>query len=254
MWIALAFVLRVCLRILKPWFHVRFGLLGTRSLGSLAMAPELYLCEKDAGIRPNRGLDVFYYWDQDYIASPHQMFLRALNVMDLKEEICNQQLGIMWKRSIHISKSGLLLDSLNRRLPKGSDDFEVHMPHQDDFNSILGHFPIHLSFTKVEMERGGELLEEMGVPRDAPFVCFHARDNAYLAHTRSSNSEVGIGGDLRNASIQNFMPAIEKLTEMGYWAIRTGKIVNEPLEVGNPKIIDYPTHFQSDFMDIFLSA
>lgn len=82
-----------------------------------------------------------------------------------------------------------------------------------------------------------------------PFVCFHTRDSAYLA-----GAFPGRGRDdsvCRNANIQNYVP-VEELVRRGYYAIRMGSIVPEPLATTNPRIIDYATTGRSDFLDIYM--
>ena len=46
-------------RILQPFVLIRFGRFGNR-IGGIMVA-ELYLCERDLGIRDRQTLDIFYY-------------------------------------------------------------------------------------------------------------------------------------------------------------------------------------------------
>jgi putative glycosyltransferase (TIGR04372 family) len=60
--------------------------------------------------------------------------------------------------------------------------------------------------------------------------------------------------NLRDASIHNHVPTAEELTRRGYHALRMGAVVNEPLQTENPMVIDYATHFRTDFMDMYLGS
>jgi putative glycosyltransferase (TIGR04372 family) len=122
---------------------------------------------------------------------------------------------------------------------------------------LLDLFPTHLSFTQAEEQRGLLELGDLGIEPGAPLVCFHARDSAYLDRARPRNVE--LYGDwswqnIRDTSIDNYLPAAVKLADLGYYAIRMGKYVREPLHCDHPRVIDYASRFQSDFMDVFLSA
>lgn len=92
----------------------------------------------------------------------------------------------------------------------------------------------------------------MGIPEGVPFICFYSRDSAYL------ESVFGEGKfrthDYRDSSIRNHVPAMEEMTRRGYYAVRMGALVKEPLKTTNPMIIDYATNYRSDFMDIYLCA
>jgi len=60
--------------------------------------------------------------------------------------------------------------------------------------------------------------------------------------------------DYRDSDIRNYLKAAEYLASLGIFAIRMGSIVEYPIETSNHRIIDYSTHYRSDFMDIYLSG
>ena len=247
--VPLAVFLRILLRLLKPFVHIRFGRLWSPRLGTFSLSTELDLCEKDAGLQPRDSVDIFYHYDQDgYV-------LRE--PVKPKEAICNQQLNIMWKRTIHVHDFARVLDNLNRMLPHGKAFIAGGVRADGDYTDLLDLFPAHLSFTQAEEQRGLLELDNLGIEPGAPFVCFHARDPAYLDHVRPRNAK--LYGDWswqnsRDTSIGNYLSAAVKLADLGYYAIRMGKYVREPLHCDNPRVIDYASRFQSDFMDVFLSA
>src|SRR5207245_1439398 len=69
------------------------------------------------------------------------------------------------------------------------------------------HEPV-LRWTPEEHRRGEQLLETLGVPRGAPFVCFLARDGSYLDASFPRRGASYAYHDYRNATIENYLPAV----------------------------------------------
>ena len=218
-------------RALRPLVLVRFGPLRSERLGHFTANTELYLCERDAGMHSLRTFDIFYH------ASP----------------VCNQQLKKMWDCTLHVSRFARPVDRLNRRLP-GGENHVVPMPSDRDIHGLLTHTQAHLSFTPEEERLGRAALRELGIPDDTSFVCFYARDSAYLDTVLPRSVGIWRYHDYRDASIENFIPAAEELVRRSYFAIRMGAIVKAALTTTNPMIIDYATKSRTDFLDIFLGA
>jgi len=142
-------------------------------------------------------------------------------------------------------------------LPRGAEHFTVPLSIPFDANDLLQQCPPHFSFTAEEEERGQAGLREIGVDQGVKFVCFHVRDGEFLYQVRPRM--VSIYGDwqeqpYRNAAMENFLKAADQLTELGYFVLRMGQWSKEPLEHPNPRVIDYATKHQTDFMDAYLSA
>jgi putative glycosyltransferase (TIGR04372 family) len=92
---------------------------------------------------------------------------------------------------------------------------------------------------------GWELLKQAGVPEGSWFVVFHAREPGFAGDPFPSP---------RNASFENFLPAMNEVVARGGWAIRIGDKGMKPLPA-MPGVIDYAhADFNSDWMDIFLLA
>lgn len=245
----LAVLLRGALYLLKPLVHIRFARFWAFSLGCWAIPLDVYLSQR--ALLPassKRPFDLFFHYDR--------------NTFELKPEvrragmICNEQLDKMFRSKVFMWEGAQFLDYLNRFLP-GSQVFEVVFSQPYDHYGMLEKTPACLSFNPEEEKRGREELRKMGVDPERPFVCFHARDSAWLRRARPRL--VSIYGewapnDFRNADIRNYLPAAERLTELGYAAIRMGKYVENPIPSGNPRIIDYAWKHHSDFMDVYLSA
>ena len=248
--LSMALLLRIGLRALKPWVHVRFVRWASQSLGIWAILTEVYLCQRDAGMHPKRCLDLFYRYDR--------AAFQLKRSVSRASAICNKPLDKMFRRHLRLRQGAQFLDYLNRLLPRGSEEFILNLPDPHDRYGLLERFPTHLVFTEEEERQGQSVLRKLGVPPGALFACFHARDSVYHARWRPGlelfypvNRE---WPNTRNASIRNYLLAAEKLTELGYYAIRMGKYVEEPIRSDNPRIIDYAWSHQSDFMDVYLSA
>lgn len=122
-----------------------------------------------------------------------------------------------------------------------------------DVDGLLPRTPAHLSFTPEEELLGHQGLRAMGIPEGVPFVCFHSRDSKYTTITYPNRGSHQAHG-YRDSSIHNHVPAAEELARRGYYGIRMGAVVKEPLKTKNLMVIDYATHYRSDFMDIYLCA
>jgi len=119
--------------------------------------------------------------------------------------------------------------------------------------------PNLISFTPDETARGNALLREMGLPEGAPYICFAVRDPAYLnvAYRPEEQNPPQPANfwsyqDYRDASLESYRPMAEWFASRGYWVLRMGAVVEQPLDWSNPRIIDYASNFRSEFGDIYL--
>ena len=111
-----------------------------------------------------------------------------------------------------------------------------------------------LSFTEEEEAFGWAELEKIGIAKTDWFICFHARDPAYLGRRENFGTQTLIE-NIRDCSVENYLLAAEWIAEQGGFAIRMGAIVENPLsEDIHPNVIDYSTQHYTDFLDIFLAA
>ena len=194
----LALLLRIALRGLKPFLHIRFARWSSCSLGIWAIPTEAYLCQRDAGMHPKRCLDLFFRYDKDaFLLKPSARRSSA---------VCNKQLDKMFRFHLRLWEGAQFLDYLNRLLSRGSEEFIVKMPDPHDRYGLFERFPTHLKFTEEEQERGRAGLRELGIEPGAPFVCFHTREESYTYRVRPRI--VSLYGDwayndVRNASIHN---------------------------------------------------
>ena len=227
--VVLAFPLVVAARLLRRVVLIRFGGLPSEAIGHLTLDMELLLCRNDAGLYGRRTID---------------LFCSALPV-------CNQQLKRMWERTVHVSRFALAAERVNRWCPGGRGNRIPFDRVQADVHGLLAQMPAHLSFTPEEQRQGEEAIRSLGIPEGARFVCVMARDATYYANRVRYR---GAPMTHRNSDIRTYLPAIERLVERGYVAVRMGAEVERPLETSNPRIIDYASVVRSDFLDIFLCA
>ena len=220
----------IILRILSPIFLIRWqSILATR-LGHFAGNLELYLCEKEFGINVPSQL----YFDIFFIGH---------------KPICNHQLFFMWKRVLRIWPKFIFypLMVVNKIIPGGNSHEILTSSNDRDVNNLYDQTLSHLSFTEEEEQRGEIGLLDLGIPRDAKFICLTVRDSAYLPELSYHS--------YRDGDINKYILASEKMADRGYYVIRMGVQVNEEINSQNPKIIDYAANgSRSDFMDIFLGA
>ena len=221
----------IIIRLLKPFVCIRFGPLFSSQIGHFAANTEVYLRERDNGLH-DRTFDIFHYL----------------------LPICNQQLKTMWERTrkLHIFQPSRLAYLGFSVLPGGRQHIiDIFGDKQRDTKGITASTPPYLFFTHAEENYGKAALYKMGIPTDAQFVCFHARDSAYSNSKKMDYSY----HNYRDFNIYNMLPAAKELARRGYYVIRMGKIVATKLHSENPMIIDYATNgSRNDFMDIYILA
>lgn len=223
-------LLVLLVRALRPVIWIRFGQLESNRIGHFAVNTELYLCRRDSGVDKRHTLDIFYH----------------------NAAVSNWQLVKMWNRTLHVSDFARRMDRLSRRVP-GYEKHLIPMPSDRDVQGLLRRTRVHLSFTPDEERLGRAAVPELGIPERSPFVCFHARDSAYLDAVLPDVTNWRYH-DYRDCTIQNYVPAAEELAHRGYFVVRMGAVVKERLATSNVRIIDYASNGRTDFLDIYLGA
>lgn len=226
---------------LSFFFLIRISKLKSSRIGPLAIATELYICEKKNDCKSKKKLDLFYF--------PFR-------------SICNNQLAKMWRRKLIIVPEYFLhpVYQLNKILSNYFDFAKKHdvlqscvsMLIERDIYNLLKKTAPSLQFTKKENELGKKFLNEMGLKKDDKFVCLIIRDEEYLKNFDNNDYSYH---SFRNISVDKFSTAAEYIAKRGYFVFRMGKKVEKPFKSKNPKIIDYANlECKSDFLDIFLGA
>jgi putative glycosyltransferase (TIGR04372 family) len=87
----------------------------------------------------------------------------------------------------------------------------------------------------------------LGLPKEAWFVCVHAREGGFSPVDEVLHSH-------RNGKIENLLPAIQEIVKRGGWVIRLGDPTMAPLKKMD-QVIDYAHHpLRSARLDILLCA
>ena len=219
--------------LIRPLILIRFGTLDGSRLGHFCMGVEGYLCFLD--------LDV-----------PTQL---RLDTIGCPEPICNYHLKRMWERTFRITPGAWLWELMdqNCRFWTNGNRHHTKMGGQSAYMNFFLTTPPHLSFTQEEKDNGKKLLEQLGIPLGAPWICFHNRDSAYL--DKAFPNIKWNYHNHRDFSIESMIDAAEELTRRGYYVVRTGATQREIISTSNQMIIDYAfSPYRSEFGDIFLGA
>ena len=223
--------------LLRPLVLLRFGVIDGTRIGNLTFIPEAYLCWREQVGLPRRTIDIVGY----------------------PQTTCNRQLQIMWERTGWFWVNTNFCHVLARacKFWTGSNLHLVNMSYRH-WRRCTIHHP-HINFDTTEHMRGITLLAELGVPSGAPWVCISNRDSGYLDRVLPPESNAPNKTwryhNFRNFEIGTLNNAAEAMTQRGYYVLRMGTHVTEPLITGNSMIIDYANHrVQSDFADVYLPA
>ena len=219
----------VAARLVRPVVRVRFGALPSARIGHYAENTEIYLAQRDRLPARARPLDLFFH----------------------PRPVCNDQLRRMWDRVLWTHPWAACFARVSDMLP-GAAAHRVVLDDSTDRRGVLDGTPPHLAFTPAEEARGRAALRAMGVPPDAPFVAFHARDEAYL-RTLFPDGDWTYHAH-RNAAVAHYLPAARALGEAGVWTVRMGMHVDAPLHEAGPTVVDYATRMRDPFLDIWLAA
>ena len=221
---------------LKPFVHIRVGLLHCDRLGHFTVDTEFYHCEKKIDESKSKN----FFFDLLYLPRPLS---------------CNKTLENLWRRKLIILPRFILRPiCLIIRSFNFLKDFRCGVPTNSDRDvlNLIEKFPPSLKFSEKEEEFGKLELKKLGIEENYKFVCIICRDSAYLQTVYSDKLSIH---DYRDSDIQNFLLAAEELTKRGYYVIRMGAVVNQPFKTSNEKIIDYAYKgLRTDFMDIYLGA
>ena len=91
------------------------------------------------------------------------------------------------------------------------------------------------------------MFEAVGIPAGATYICLHVREGGYSPADESYHTA-------RNASIANFMAAVDKLASLGIYTIRIGDSTMTPAP-RHPYLFDYAlSPLRADEIDLALAA
>ena len=232
----------IIIRLISPWFLIRWGEIQSSRIGHFTKNTEIYLNEIDAKINipKNNFIDFLY--------------LKNKNV-------ANHQLEVMWRRRLKLWPK-IIFNPIKIINVSMDNFFPTQKKHEINFtlrdkNNFLEKGRPHINFNQEEEARGQKILKEFGVENNEKFICLLVRDSGYLKRHNDfldKNYSRWSYHDYRNGNIDNYILACEELAKRGYYIFRMGINVLKPLKSNNPKIIDYANLNRSDFMDIYLGS
>lgn len=234
--VALCVVPVLLLRLLSPFFVVRFGVLRSERLGHFAANTELYLCEQEER-SGSRVIDIF---------CPESKFICNRKLLSLWKNCAGV---VVWPRSIVVP-----LSLANKLLPIYRLPSVPEPLQQDrDINGLLLKYSPHIHLSEEDISEAKFLLAKLGIPSESKHICLTVRDKAYLTKYLPNNDYSY--HDYRDANIDNFLEASEYLAENGFYVFRMGVHVERKLTSTHPRVIDYANlDIRSELLDIYLAS
>ena len=216
------------IRLIKPFFWIRFGWFFGSRIGHFAFDVEYYLSEKKLGLHHNRVKDIFFYrWGK-----PANTFFTKL----IERHLIMRN----WVEPLFFANDMLPGGDQHKFLPA------IVTCDSRDKDGLFRKVEIQLAFTDEENKLGHSFLESIGIDKKK-FICLIARDSAYLKWSSYHN--------YRDSDINNYKLASLTLADKGYWVFRMGKKVNQIFQTDHPHVIDYAnSEYRTDFLDIWLMA
>jgi len=213
------------IRFARPVYHIKMGYFYGGRIGHFAMDTTM-AAVKDK----NDVLELYYFWPGPKNKQWARMVKRELNVY-------------YWVR---------LLCFANSIIPGGNDHIAVPGLQDCDSRDIKGlvyHSDFVFKFSDLEDDLAKSWLEEKGWSCGEKIVCIIVRDDAFLSTKNWSYHSY------RNSDISSYIPAMEMLASKGYWVFRMGSVMRKPLQMDNPRIVDYAfDSTRNDFFDVWLFA
>jgi len=241
----LAVPIALIILLISPIYKIRFIKLYSSRIGQYGSNTHLLLCALESNDYPDERNCKHFYYSYDEVP------------------ICNKFFHKMWSRTIPILPCGALCSFVDRTLIAVLKDryltpfkimFEGSPGGYDQWGYLSKYKKQFISFTQKEELTGSELINQLGIPIDKPFVCLLVRDSKYL-QARMPDTDDWRYHKYRDVTVENYISTIEFLTQNGFYVVRMGKEVNSALNFHDSKFIDYANHsLRSDFLDIYLSA
>lgn len=111
-----------------------------------------------------------------------------------------------------------------------------------------GNAPL-LSLSSQEKVFAREILSDLGMPKDAWYVCLHVREPGFYKQWNSKYPS------MRDANIDDYHLAIKEITDAGGWVVRMGDKSMRKLPDEMPNVIDYAHEpMKSPKSDILIAA
>ena len=244
-WINFAGVILIfSLSIIKPFKYIKICPIRDERIGHLAVNTEIFLRRLQLGIISNEGITFVG------LASTNPANKQLFKMLQRKLFIL--QLPIS-KRQNNIIGC-LFWGIFHEKTLFGKSAFYQPINFKNNEYYEFANTPPNINFTENEEDNGKKFLNEMGVSDNSWFICFHARDNAYLSCKVDGAADWSYH-NYRDCNIETYLKAAEYIANRGGHAVRVGFHTGKKLsKLNNPRIIDYATYHRTDFGDIYLPA
>ena len=234
--------INVLLLLISKLVLIRFAEIPTNRIGHFAMEVDLYITNIKS--LNKKTIDIFCLQIDDNFVS-------------------NQKLFDEFKKHILVLPRILILPLiLNAKHYKifSSQTFPLTKNRDKDLDHIVDKTPINLTLSNEDIKIGEEFLSKIGNGnKKIKFVIMIIRDSSYLNNyfntANKINSKDWSYHNFRDGNVDDYLPACEELTKLGYYVFRMGQVVSKKMDTKNPMIIDYASNgMRTELLDIFLAS
>lgn len=242
--------------LLLKWLGVRVLDVNYQAIGHLALEPDLYL--KEQKLNGTKHFTILFV--------PHAIYEGA----PFKIKVSNSFLLKCWEEHFYVIHNFFLYLALSPLFKSSTLKYKTQhyqatklLPFYirekeaayiyNRYHTTYGttcHSSISLKLK--DLERGKIILERLGIPNGAWYVCFNCREAGHYSAKDSQRTRC------RNATIANLEAALKEVISRGGYCIRLGSSFSAPLPLSLKQyreVIDYPhTEEASQFMDIYLAS
>jgi len=221
------------IRAIRPFFYIKFLQIRSNRIGSFVFDSVYQIILK---LRQKKN---FY------------------SLLCFEEPTSNDYWAKFIKRQKAINQWSWYLYYWNKKIPRGDKHIERSYltPLSRDLIGLFEKSRLNLNFQSKENIKGYNWLKSKGYSDGEPFVCVMVRDSAYLESNELAGEYDFSYHNYRNSNIEDYLPALDWLTDQGVWVIRMGKVMENPILTKNERIIDYPFLKEwNSFLDIWLFA
>ena len=234
------FPLVIFIRLIRPFKIVRFLNVDFGRIGGVYQL-DWYLSENKYKLNYKKYFDIFI-------------------VTSASNQI-NYQWLKMWRRAIpHLYKAAYFWNTvirINKLIPgyesHSFPDDLVYLKQEDKrlvenkfkekkqrvddkLKLVLKNKQSNISFTQNEVDKGFNVLKEIGCKREQDYICFHARDSMFL---KNFNDNINYDyHNYRDSDINNCLLAAQEMASRGIYSIRMGAIVEKKIYCGSKLILD----------------
>ena len=221
---------------------IRFAEIPTNRLGHFAMEVDLYMTNKK--LQNTKTIDIFCLEFQDNFVSNHKLLNEFKKYILVLPRILILPLILNAKRYKILSYQ----------------TFPLTKNRDRDIENIIDKTPVNLTLSNEDIKIGEEFLSKISNGnKNIKFVIMIIRDSSYLNnyfnHVNKMNAKDWSYHNYRDGNVDDYLPACEELTKLGYYVFRMGQVVSKKMDTKNPMIIDYAGNgMRTELLDIFLAS